>query len=65
MRVNADDLVAELAKRGFTPILKQETVQGRDHYRVFAATGLDIDQARSIVAKLAQMGFSGFPVTEK
>jgi cell division septation protein DedD len=65
VRENADDLSAELSKRGFSPIQKMETIQGRDHYRVFAGVGLDAAQARALLAKLLQQGFSGILVTEK
>jgi cell division septation protein DedD len=65
MKENAEDLVAELTRRGFSPVVRQESIQGRDHFRVFAATGLDSEQARSMIARLKQLGFSGFAVTEK
>jgi cell division septation protein DedD len=65
MKENADDLVAELAKKGFDPIVREETAQGRTLFRVFAATGLDLAQARSLLAELKKQGFSGFVVSEK
>ncbi len=65
VKENADDLIAELTRRGFSPVLRQETLQGKDHYRVFAATGLDAEQARATIARLKQLGFSGFVVSEK
>jgi cell division septation protein DedD len=65
VRENADDLSAELSKRGFSPIQRMETIQGKEHYRVFAGVGLDAVQARALLAKLLQQGFSGILVTEK
>jgi cell division septation protein DedD len=65
MKENADDLMAELTKRGLTPVLRQETVQGKELYRVLAATGLDSDAAKAVLARLNQAGFTGFVVTEK
>ena len=65
VKENADDLFAELSKRGFSPIQRVETIQGKEHYRVFAGVGLDAAQARALLAKLLQQGFSGVLVTEK
>jgi cell division septation protein DedD len=65
VKENADDLSAELSKRGFLPVQKIETIQGKEHYRVLAGTGLDMDQARALISKLLQAGFSGILVTEK
>jgi hypothetical protein len=65
MKENAEDLVAELTRRGFSPVMRQESIQGKNHFRVFAATGLDGEQARSVIARLKQLGFSGFAVSEK
>jgi cell division septation protein DedD len=65
MKENADDLVGELTRRGFSPVVRQERVQGKDHYRVLAATGLDAEQAKAAIARLKKLGFSGFALTEK
>ena len=65
MKENAEDLAEELAKKGFSPIVQKETIQGKEHFRVFAATGLDTDSARALLARLREMGFSGFLVTGK
>ncbi|MGA2479964.1 MAG: SPOR domain-containing protein [Spirochaetia bacterium] len=65
MKENADDLVAELTRQGFNPVVKHESQQGGDHFRVFAATGLDNEQARMLIARLKKLGFSGFAVAEK
>jgi cell division protein FtsN len=65
MKENADDLAAELAKKGFVPIVQKEMIQGKGHFRVFAATGLDTDPARALLLRLRELGFSGFLVKEK
>ena len=65
MKENADDLAAELAKKGFSPHVRTETIQGKEHFRVFAATGIETDAARALLARLRTLGFSGFLVTEK
>jgi cell division septation protein DedD len=65
MKENADDLVAELSRKGFTPTVREDTAQGRILYRVFAAVGMDQAGARSVLAELQKQGFSGFIVTEK
>lgn len=65
VKENADDLGVELSRRGFSPIERLETIQGKEHYRVFAGVGLDAAQARALLSKLLQEGFSGILVTEK
>lgn len=65
VKENADDLSAELSKRGFSSVERLETIQGKEHYRVLAGSGLDMDQARALMSKLLQAGFSGILVTEK
>ncbi len=65
VKENADDLFTELSKRGFSPIQRTETLQGKEHYRVFVGVGLDAAQARALLSKLLQEGFSGILVTEK
>ena len=62
---NADYLAADLKKKGFAAVVRHETALGKDMFRVFAATGLEAEQARALQAKLADAGFSGFLVTEK
>jgi cell division septation protein DedD len=65
MKENADDLLAELAKRGFPAVVVRETIQGKDRYRVLAATGLDADAAKATLKKLSDAGFRGFLVQDK
>jgi cell division septation protein DedD len=65
MKENADDLVGELTRHGLLPVVIHETKQGKDRYRVLATTGQSGDDARAIVAKLGQLGYSGFLIIEK
>jgi cell division septation protein DedD len=65
MKENADDLVAELSKRGFAPVVVYETVQGRDRYRVLAGTGLETDAAKSVLKRLSGEGYGGFIIADK
>ena len=65
MKENADDLVSELSKRGFAPVVVHETVQGKDRYRVLAGTGLDTEAAKATLKKLSEEGFRGFVVADK
>jgi hypothetical protein len=65
VKENADDLSTELSKRGFSPTQRVETIQGKEHFRVFAGVGLEAVQARALLARLLQEGFSGILVTEK
>ena len=65
VRENADYLAADLLRTGFRPIVREEAGQGVVHYRVFAGTGLEADQAKELLSKLVQAGFSGFLVAAK
>ena len=55
MKENADDLVTELSKRGFAPVVLHETTQGKDRYRVLAAAGSG-DRGRQEPAQEAVRG---------
>ena len=65
MKENADDLVSELTRKGFSPLVRTETLQGKPHYRVFAGSALSVDDARTLLEKLHGAGFSGFLVQDK
>ena len=65
MKENADDLVSELARRGFAPAVVRVTVQGKDRYRVLAGTGLETEAAKATLKKLSDEGFRGFVVADK
>ena len=65
MKENADDLVAELTRRGFAPVMIHDSSQGRDRYRVMVGTGLAADAAKGILKKLSDAGFRGFLMQDK
>jgi cell division septation protein DedD len=65
MKENADDLVSELSKRGFTPVVVGETVQGRDRFRVLAGTDLEAEAAKALLKNLSEQGFGGFIVSDR
>lgn len=60
MKGNADDLIGELARKGFSPTLRTDAQQGKPLYRVFAGIGLAAEDARALLEKLHDAGFSGF-----
>ena len=64
MKENADDLMRELTEIGFSPVVRHETVDGKDRYRVFAGVGVDADAAKALLAALKQKGYSGFIVKD-
>ena len=65
MKENADDLVSELTRRGFAPVVIHDTAQGKDRYRVMVGTGLATDAAKGILKKLTDAGFRGFLMQDK
>lgn len=65
MQENADNLVNELKQHGIAATVIHETAQGRDRYRVMAATGQNADEARAMLQKLGKLGYSGFIVADK
>jgi cell division septation protein DedD len=65
MRENADDLVSELLRLGFAPVVVRENVQGKDRYKVLAGTGLEAEAATAVLKKLSDDGLRGFVVTDR
>ena len=65
MKENADDLVSELTRRGFAPVVIHDSAQGKDRYRVIVGTGLAADAAKDILKKLSAAGFRGFLMQDK
>ena len=65
MQENADDLVGELKRYGLTPTIIQEKAQGKERYRVMAATGQSADDARALLQKLDKLGYHGFMIADK
>jgi cell division protein FtsN len=65
MKENADDLMAELARKGFSPTLRTEARQGKSLYRVVAGSGLSVEDARLLLDRLHQAGFSGYLLSDQ
>jgi cell division septation protein DedD len=65
VRENADDLVTEIARKGFTPSIMEDTSQGKQRFRVLAGAGLANDQAQALLLKLTKAGYSGFVAAQK
>ncbi len=64
MRENADDMLTELRKRGFSPVLRESASDGRRIYRVIAASRVDAKEADGTVARLRGMGLEPFVFSE-
>ena len=65
VKENADDLLLELGRRGFSATVLHDLAQGRDRWRVFAGSSLERDAAEAVRAKLSAAGFTGFLVQDK
>jgi cell division septation protein DedD len=65
MKENADDLVSELGRRGFSATVLHDTSQGKDRWRVFAGSALERDAAEAVRRKLSAAGFLGFLIADK
>jgi cell division septation protein DedD len=64
VRENADELARDLARAGFTAIVREGLAQGRVLFRVFAAIGLDRESAAVLLERLRSAGYSGFTIAE-
>jgi len=64
MKENADDLVRELTRKGFSPVVRAEGTEGKPLYRVLAGSSLSADDAGALLEKLHAAGFSGFVVKD-
>jgi cell division septation protein DedD len=64
VRENADELVKDLSRAGFDPMVREAVVQGKTVWRVFAATGLDRESAARLLERLRAAGYAGISVSE-
>jgi cell division septation protein DedD len=64
MRENADELVKDLTRAGFEPLIREAAVQGKTLYRVLAATGLDREAAARLLERLRTAGYAGITVND-
>ncbi len=56
--------IKDLLRAGFTPLVREASVQGKILYRVFAATGLDRDSAARLLERLRAAGYAGITVSD-
>ena len=64
VRENADELAAELARRGFAPSVREDTREGKTLYKALAGTGLDRAAALQVIERLGAAGYAGLLITE-
>jgi DedD protein len=64
MRENADDMVRELRKRGFQPVIRETTSGGRTLFRVLAVTRVDPREADDAAGRLRALGYASFVFTD-
>jgi cell division septation protein DedD len=64
VRENADELSADLAKKGFTPVVREEARQGAPLYKVLAGVGLEREAAVLLAERLSKAGYAGFVISE-
>ena len=63
-RENADELAADLSKKGFAPVVRQETREGKTLFKLYAGVGMDRDAAVSLAENLRKAGYAGFVISE-
>jgi cell division septation protein DedD len=63
-RENADELAADLSKKGFAPVVRQETREGKPLFKLYAGVGMDRDGAVLLAENLRKAGYAGFVISE-
>ncbi len=64
VRENADELAADLAEKGFSPIVREETSQGKLLFKLYAGIGMEREAAVSLAESLRRAGYAGFLISE-
>lgn len=64
VRENADELAADLAEKGFSPLVREDPRQGAVLYKVFAGVGLERPVAVILAERLSKAGYAGFVISE-
>jgi cell division protein FtsN len=64
MRENADDMIRELAERGFSPIVRESAAGGKTLFKVIVASRVDAAAADAAAARLRGMGLEPFVFSE-
>lgn len=64
VRENADELAADLAKKGFSPVVREERSQGKSLFKLYAGIGMEREAAVSLAESLRRAGYAGFLISE-
>jgi cell division protein FtsN len=64
VRENADELAADLSRKGFVPAVRVDTKEGKSLYKVLAGSGLDRAAALEVLARLSGAGYAGLLISE-
>lgn len=64
VKENADELAADLSKKGFAPVVRGEAREGKTLFKVMAGAGMERSAAQLIVGRLSRAGYAGFIVSE-
>jgi predicted RNA binding protein YcfA (HicA-like mRNA interferase family) len=64
MKVNAEDMVAQLSKLGYQALYRETIVEGVTYYKAFAAVGLGLEEAKDVISRLRAKGFECILVAE-
>lgn len=60
VRENAEDMVKELTKIGFSPTIREVQRDGRRYYSVMAAVGLTREEGQAVIDALKDKNYEGF-----
>jgi hypothetical protein len=64
VRENAEELAADLAEKGFHPVVLEETSQGKSLFKLYAGIGMEREAALSLADSLRRAGYAGFLISE-
>lgn len=64
VRENADELAADLARKGFSPVVREETSQGKSLFKLYAGIGMEREAAVALAERLRREGYAGFLISE-
>jgi hypothetical protein len=64
VRENAEDMVKELVRIGYTPTIREIQRDGRKYYSVLAAFGLSAEEGQAVINALKEKNVEGFLRTD-
>jgi cell division septation protein DedD len=64
VKENADYLAADLVGKGFAPLVRGESRDGKQVFKVLAGVGLVQEAAEALAVQLSKAGFAGFVISE-